>query len=148
MGSPLFSQQTFAKEPLDKESGNVMHSVTGSFEVKITPAEDETSVGRMILDKSYSGALSGTAKGQMLSHRTEVQGSAAYVALEHFEGELAGEKGSFSLVHKGLMDKGVSSLEVNIVADSGTEELKGISGNMEIKIEDGKHFYVLNYQFD
>ncbi|MRX27318.1 DUF3224 family protein [Kangiella sp. HZ709] len=125
-----------------------MHSVTGSFDVKISPAEDETSVGRMILDKSYSGALSGKAKGQMLSHRTEVQGSAAYVALEHFEGELKGKKGSFSLVHKGLMDKGVSSLQVNIVADSGTKELLGISGNMEIKIEDGKHFYVLNYQFD
>ncbi len=120
----------------------------GSFEVNISPAKDDIDMGRMLLDKTYSGPLSGTAKGQMLSHRTQVQGSAAYVALEHFAGVLDGKKGGFSLVHKGLMDKGTQSLEINIVADSGTGELAGIKGTMDIIIKDGQHFYVLEYQID
>lgn len=125
-----------------------MNKAEGTFEVNLTPAQDETDVGRMSLDKTYAGPLSGVAKGQMLSLRTETAGSAAYVALEHFEGELEGKKGGFSLVHKGLMDKGATSLEVNIVPDSGAGELVGISGTLDIVIEDGKHFYVLEYQID
>ncbi len=123
-----------------------MNTVKGSFEVDITPAQDEVDMGRMLLDKTYQGPLLGSAKGQMLSHRTETPGSAAYVALEHFEGELEGKKGSFSMVHKGLMNQGDSSLSVTIVADSGTGELAGISGSLDIIIEDGKHFYDLEYQ--
>ncbi len=123
-----------------------MQKVEGSFEIQMTPAEDEIDVGRMFMNKTYTGSLSGTAKGQMLSLRTEVTGSAAYVALEHFAGELEGKKGSFSLIHKGLMKQGKSGLEVSIVADSGKDELKGISGSLDIIIEDGKHFYVLEYQ--
>ncbi|NVK22948.1 MAG: DUF3224 domain-containing protein [Kangiellaceae bacterium] len=125
-----------------------MNKVEGSFEVNLEPAQDEISAGRMLLDKTYSGSLSGTGKGQMLSMRSEVQGSAAYVAIEHFEGELEGKKGSFSLYHRGLMDKGASSLEVGIIPDSGQGELKGIKGQMDIIIEQGKHFYVFEYTFE
>ncbi len=132
-------------EKIDNKD-TTMQTVKGAFDVNLTPAKDDVDMGRMVLDKVYSGALSGTAKGQMLSHRTQVQGSAAYVALEHFEGELEGKKGTFSLVHTGFMDKGVSSLEIKIVPDSGSGELEGIQGAMDIQIEDGKHFYTLEYQ--
>lgn len=44
------------------------------------------------------------------------------------------------------MDRGKPSLTVSILPDSGTEELAGISGSLNIVIEAGKHSYVLDYQ--
>ena len=51
---------------------------TGTFEVKMTPraAEEnvgDPTVGRMSLDKTFSGDIEGTSKGQMLAVRSEVE---------------------------------------------------------------------------
>jgi hypothetical protein len=44
------------------------------------------------------------------------------------------------------MTRGAQQLTINIVPDSGTEELTGIAGSMAIRIEaGGKHFYELSY---
>jgi len=120
--------------------------VKGEFSVALDPQTDESfPVGRMTLDKMFSGALSGPSKGQMLSHRTATEGSAGYVALEVFEGELEGKSGGFVLIHKGTMNKGAQSLVIDIVPDSGTKALSGIAGKMTIEIKDGQHYYELHY---
>ncbi|MCH8286603.1 DUF3224 domain-containing protein, partial [candidate division KSB1 bacterium] len=77
--------------------------------------------------------------------RTAIEGSAGYVAIEEFTGNIQGGKGSFTLLHTGIMDRGESSLEVIVVPDSGTGELEGISGKMKIIITDGKHSYEFEY---
>ena len=134
----IYSAFTHSKE-------NIMSAV-GSFEVEIVPqTDDEIDAGRMILKKTFIGDLKGIAKGQMLSKRTSVDTSAAYVAIETYTGTVNGLSGSFAMYHVGLMVNGMSSLSVNIVPDSGTEELTGISGTMEIIIADGKHSYNLTY---
>lgn len=47
-------------------------TATGSFEVKLEPQEDsDAPAGGMIIHKTYSGVLVGTAIGQMLSKRVE-----------------------------------------------------------------------------
>jgi hypothetical protein len=43
------------------------------------------------------------------------------------------------------MTKGKGDLTINVVPDSGTDELKGISGKLTIKIENGKHSYEFDY---
>jgi hypothetical protein len=58
---------------------------------------------------------------------------------------LKGRKGSFILQHTGIMDRGKPVLSVETVPDSGTGELKGISGKMTIIIEGGKHSYEFVY---
>lgn len=117
----------------------------------MTPAdvkgpEGAPAVARMVLDKSYQGDLSGTGRGQMVSHMTAVEGSAGYVAVELVEGILAGRVGSFVLQHFGLMDRGEPTLRVAVVPDSGTGELSGVSGELDIVIENGMHHYVLEYE--
>ena len=82
----------------------------------------------------------------MLTAVTAVDGSAAYVAIEHFQGRLAGASGAFTLSHHGVMVGDQQSLLIKIVPDSGEGELTGISGTMAIVIEDGVHRYTLNYQ--
>jgi len=125
----------------------VMHA-TGTFEVKLKPQTDENvgdpTVSRMSIDKQFHGDLEGTSKGQMLAVGNP-NGSAGYVAMERITGTLAGHKGSFALQHSGTMTRGVPELSVTVVPDSGTGELVGISGKMNIIIADGKHSYEFEY---
>ena len=63
----------------------------GTFEGKVIPqpAEDKTegsTLGRMLLDKQFHGDLEGTSVGQMLTGKTQVKGSGAYVAIERVTG--------------------------------------------------------------
>jgi hypothetical protein len=60
-------------------------------------------------------------------------------------GKVKGRSGSFILQHSGTMDRGAQSLSVSVVPDSGTAELKGITGKMNIIIADGKHSYEFDY---
>ena len=118
----------------------------GTFEVHMKPQQDEGNpVSRMLLDKSYAGDLQASALGQMLAVRTEVEGSAAYVALEVVKGTLGGKAGSFALQHRGTMNRGASELFLEVVPDSGTEGLEGLRGQMRIIIEDGQHHYELDW---
>ena len=122
---------------------------TGTFTVKVVPLPADDSVdtggfGRLSLDKEFSGALAGTSKGQMVGAFTAVEGSAGYVALERVTGTLNGKKGSFILQHSGSMKGGASTIIVTVVPDSGTEELTGLAGTMEIIIEGKKHSYVFD----
>jgi hypothetical protein len=123
----------------------------GTFEVKLVPQKPDNEVsasanlGRLSIDKRFQGDLEGTSKGEMLSAGTEVRGSASYVAIERVTGALDGRSGSFVLQHSGTMNRGVPQLSVTVVPDSGTEQLRGISGALAIKIEGGKHFYEFDY---
>ena len=131
-----------------KPTITTMH-VIGSFDVKVTPQEDgggDPLLNRMTLDKQYHGDLEGTGKGQMLTAGTEVKGSGAYVAIEKVAGTLKGRSGSFVLQHTGTMTQNAPQLTITVVPDSGTGDLKGLSGKMMINIAaDGKHSYDFEY---
>ena len=127
-----------------------MNKAKGTFNVKVTPLVAEENVGdpligRLSLEKQFSGAMTGTGKGQMLGIGTAVKESGGYVAAERFVGTLDGKKGSFSLQHSGTMQGGKFDLNVSVVPDSGTDELTGISDKMDIQIEGGEHVYELEY---
>jgi Protein of unknown function (DUF3224) len=127
-------------------------TATGMFEVKLKPQADENvgdpTVGRMSIEKQFHGDLEGASKGQMLAVQGDVKGSAGYVAMERVGGTLAGRHGTFALQHTGTMNRGVPQLSVTVVPDSGTGELAGISGKMNIIIADGKHSYEFEYVLD
>jgi hypothetical protein len=123
---------------------------SGTFEVKITPqAADESAdstISRMSIDKQFHGDLEATSKGVMLGAGTPgVKGSAGYVAMERVSGTLAGRSGTFIFQHSGTMTRGVPQLSVTVVPDSGTGQLVGLAGRMEIKIDAGRHSYEFDY---
>jgi hypothetical protein len=125
--------------------------VSGEFEVKLNPQNpdnpeaESAGLSRMSLDKQFHGALEATSKGEMISIMTEVKGSGVYVAIERVSGALNGRRGSFILHHRGVMTRGTPELSVTVVPDSGTGELTGLTGDMQIKMPDGKHFYDFSY---
>ncbi len=128
-----------------------MIKTSGEFNVTLKPltayAEGHagTKLGRMSLDKTFSGGLQGSSKGEMLNAMTAVQGSAGYVVIEQVEGVLDGLKGSFVLQHFGIMKRGQGRLILEVIPDSGTGQLVGLSGTMSITVENGKHFYTFEY---
>jgi len=123
----------------------------GTFDVAIKPSGtsdtgEGSALGAMSLDKTFHGAVDGTSKGTMLTAgSTGTPGSAAYVAVERFQGAVDGRKGSFALVHRGVMSARGQDLLITIVPDSGSGALTGIAGSLSIEIKDGKHFYDLEY---
>lgn len=127
--------------------------VKGEFEVKRTPEDpcdmgDGVVAGHFRFDKRFHGALDATSVVHMLAVGTEVPGSAGYVAVERLSGTLQGRTGAFFMQHSGVMDRGTPSLSLNVVPDSATGELKGLSGRMAIDIVDGKHYYTFDYTLD
>jgi hypothetical protein len=132
------------------EGRSMSTRASGTFDVTVTPQgtsdkAEGSSLGRMSLDKTFHGDLTGTGKGEMLTAMTDTKGSAGYVAIERVTGTLNGRTGSFVLQHTGTMARGSQQLAIVVVPDSGTGQLAGISGTMTIKIEDGKHFYEFDY---
>ncbi len=125
----------------------------GVFEVDLNPIDnhaeglDGMSLGRMTLDKKYSGDLVGSSSGEMLFAMTPVEGSAGYVAIEQVQGTLHGRSGSFILQHFGARREGAGRLVVEVVPDSGTADLIGLAGEMTIAIDKKVHAYQLAYKF-
>ena len=129
-----------------------MTKASGTFAVKVSPQApeegDTSGVGRLLLDKQFTGDLAGSSKGQMLAISSAVEGSAGYVAMEQVTGTLQGKSGGFALQHFGTMTRGAPELNVMVVPDSGTGELAGLSGKMQIIIAEGKHSYEFEYELN
>jgi len=126
--------------------------VKGEFKVELMPIESYAKgsagvkLGRMSIEKTFLGDLTATSRGEMLSAMTSTKGSAGYVAIEQVTGLLNGKRGSFVLQHFGTMNKGKDRLVLEVVPDSGEDQLIGLTGKMEIKIEAGKHFYSFDFE--
>jgi hypothetical protein len=136
--------------PNSQKDSPMTQSATGSFEVKIAPLEpafktDDNSLGRMSIDKQFHGDLDATSKGEMLTAGDPSKGSAGYVAEERVTGSLHGRSGAFSLQHNATMDNSGFHLNIIVVPGSGTGQLAGLSGTMNIIIKDGKHSYDFSY---
>lgn len=136
----------------DTEELAMSTQASGTFDVTITPEdsqeEDGIAMGRSAMEKRFEGDLEGSSVGTMLTAMTSVEGSAGYVALERVSGTLHGRSGTFVLQHSGTMDRGEQWLSVTVVPDSGTGDLTGLAGTMNIEIVEGEHSYTLGYSLD
>jgi hypothetical protein len=149
MPSYTFSRAT-AHGTLGIQKDAAMKHATGPFEVKITPLEpanktEDNSLGRMLLEKQFHGDLEASSRGEMLTAGSVAKGSGGYVAIEKVSGTLNGRTGTFILQHNATMDHGTPHLNIVVVPDSGTGQLAGISGTLNIIIESGKHSYDFAY---
>ena len=129
------------------------HNAKGSFEVSIKPLPlgapgDSATMARMSINKTLCGDLVATSKGQMLTAGTDTRGSAGYVAIEKVTGTLNGRKGTFILQHTATMNRGVPSMHITVVPDSGTGALMGLRGDFTIRIVDGQHLYEFSHDLD
>ena len=113
---------------------------------EVSPIGKEAGLAAMTIDKTWSGAIEGTSKGQMT---TSVTGKAmAYVALESMNVKVDGHAGTFVFLHGATMmsdDPQAGVLNVTVVPGSGTGELTGIEGKLNIVIDKSGHSYDFQY---
>jgi hypothetical protein len=103
-------------------------------------------VRRFDLRKTFHGDLQGDGVGVMLSGGDPQSGAAGYVAIETVTGSLGDRHGSFALQQFATMTSGAQTLHYEVVPGSGTGELEGIAGTLDLTIEpDGTHRYELQY---
>jgi hypothetical protein len=129
-------------------------TMNGKFTVKATPQPGDEltqSLGamRMKFDKRFEGSLSGESVVSMMGILDQKIGSGGYVAIEQFKGAIDGKRGSFYLQHSCTMNRGAASQQIVVIPDTGTDQLKGLVGEMTIDIkEDGSHFYTFDYELE
>ena len=75
----------------------------------------------------YTGDLEATGKSETVMFYRE-DGTAAYTGLERVVGRLGGRSGSFVLHANGAFEDGAARTAVQVVAGSGTGELRGLRG--------------------
>lgn len=104
--------------------------------------------GRFDFTKTWGGAMVGTGHGVMLSAGDPATGAAGYVALERFEGSLDGRTGGFALQQSGTMSNAGAEMSYLIVPGSGTDDLTGIAGAIELITDTGTHQVRIDYRLD
>lgn len=116
------------------------------FSVELTPADGLLSgTGRFDMVKRWTGGIAGAGTGVMLSAGDPGSGTAGYVALERFDGNVDGRSGGFALQQFGRMVDGAAELRYEIVPGSGTGELEGITGVVELSVVETSHTVRLRY---
>ena len=96
------------------------------------------------VSKRYQGDLDGEGRVRLLMCRASADGpleNAGYIASEQVSGTLGGREGTFVLHHWGIAEAGAPPrTDGHVVPGSGTGELAGLSGTMEIHVDaEGKH---------
>ncbi len=128
------------------------HRATGRFDLTkdLDPPYDNApgaEISRAVITKQFHGDLVGTSVTHMTQIMSEIDGSAGYVAVERVIGTLQGRTGTFVLQHNALGDRGDRNLNIVVVPDTGTGELVGLRGKLDVDISGGKHDYFLDYYF-
>src|SRR5258708_14636955 len=89
------------KSENSKEKTVTKHA-TGTFEVKVTPLAPEDNVGdpkigRLSLDKQFSGGITAVSKGQMLGYQSETPGTGGYLSIRTLKRNTARKKSGICL---------------------------------------------------
>lgn len=124
-----------------------MSAASGTFTVDLRPDGTELSgtAARFAFTKAFTGDLSGTSTGVMLSAGEPASGTAGYVALEAVQATVEGRTGGFVLQQLGRMADGEQELDYRVVPGSGTGGLTGIDGVLRLTIDDDTHHYTLEF---
>ena len=103
------------------------------------------TLSRILVKKNFDGEVSGESVGELLMCASP-DGTAGYTILDRFFIEIEGKKGSFVAIHGGMTDE--MKAAGKIVPGSGTDELKGISGTLEFKSDEGGKRIILDYSLE
>lgn len=123
-------------------------TAAGRFDIAMAPADPMLEgTGRFDFTKTWEGEVEGTGRGVLLSAGDPGTGTAGYVALEVFSGTIAGRRGSLALTQHGAMTADGQQLRYEVVPGSGTDELAGATGTVELDAADGDHRVIVRLSF-
>jgi hypothetical protein len=118
----------------------------GSFELPtwqddVYAAPEGRTFSRVSLTKVWSGGIVGESSAELVMMVAD-SGAAAYVGIERLDVAVDGRKGTFAFAHVARGDE----FSVAVVDGSGTGELDGLAGTLQITVSpEGEHTYELDY---
>jgi hypothetical protein len=124
---------------------------TGAFEitsweqVPYDEAGEGPRLARATVHKTFQGELAGESSAELLLCGDD-EGGIAYTALERVVGRVGDRSGSFLLLH-GAIRGDTAKPRGRVVPDSGTGELRGLRGEVEISHDEQGAVFVLDYDF-
>ncbi len=107
--------------------------------------------GAFIVRAISGGDIEGRSEVLFAGAFNEKHGSGTYVAIDAFEGSIAGRTGTLAFWHANTVARGRPAAGggvLHVVPDSGTGELIGASGTGEIIARGDDHTLVLHIEFD
>jgi len=117
-------------------------------ELPFDDAPDTTLLKRATVRRRYTGDIAGSSTAHVMMYRSTAD-RVGYVATDIFDGAVAGRKGGFVFQHGGSIDRGVLRPFGYVVPGSGSGELAGIMGDIEIAfVPPATHTIALTYRFE
>ncbi len=112
------------------------------------PQVEGQKQGRASVVNAYRGDIEGEGTLEYLMfYETEQRGT--FFGLERVVGRLGGRSGSFVLQHSGIFDGGTVQATWSVVRDSGTGELRGLTGDGGFLAKHGENEtrFTLDYSY-
>jgi hypothetical protein len=126
-------------------------SLETSFEIASwdeSPFDEGDGLGKLTrasVGRTYSGDIDGESVTEWaMAYRLDE--TATFVGIERIRGHIAGREGSLVLQHIGDFRDGAARAELTVVADSGSGELAGVSGEGQF-VADPKGSMTLQLHF-
>jgi hypothetical protein len=114
--------------------------ISGRFDIDLAPADALLpGTGRFDFTKTWTGGITGTSAGVMLSGGDPAAGAAGYVAIELFEGAIDDRTGTIMFQQFGSMVDGADLLRYEVISGSGTGELATMTGEVALDAANGDH---------
>lgn len=107
---------------------------------------DLPKLTRASVTKTYTGDISGEGQVEyLMMYRSD--GSATFLGLERFVGQIAGQTGSFVLQRTGVFEGGQAKESYSVIPGSATGELHGLLGDGRSAVGHGlEHPFTLDYE--
>jgi hypothetical protein len=119
--------------------------VIESWDQTEVDAHSGATTSTAVVRKAFSGDVAGSSVAHLVLAVTSTEGSMAYVGLESLTVTVEGREGGFLLLHRATSTGGQALASWQIVDDSGTGALTGISGTAQIDSSTAVHGFTLDY---
>lgn len=115
-------------------------------EEPFSTSENGPKLNRASVKQTYSGSLDAKSTLEYLMTTFE-DGRSSFIGIEEIIGELEGKSGSFLLNHTGTHEDDVAKSTFEIIPNSGTGELEGISGSGHYEATHDQSTFRLFFEF-
>ncbi|WP_423924819.1 DUF3224 domain-containing protein [Candidatus Palauibacter sp.] len=124
--------------------------VTGWDQGEPESAAGGPTLSSAVVRKQFGGDLVAESEARLMmcqADTSDISAGAGYIASEVVRGSLAGKQGTFVMQHWGLSADGREQTGGHVVPGSGTGDLKGLTGSVEISVDgEGAHTLTIDYE--
>lgn len=129
-----------------KKLAKAVFEITNWDEKPFSEMPGAPKLTRASVRKAYTGDIEGEGTLEYLMAYGH-DGSASFVGIERFVGRVGQKRGNLVFQHVGIFRDGVVESTWSVVPNSGTEDLKGLRGEVKSALGHAKSYPVeLNYE--